>query len=72
MTWLITASCGLLVVFGPYQMSDMNYVYNNMHLAIFNAVAPILWSVFVLWAILATDNGHGGKEKKDEFKKIKI
>lgn len=38
----------------------MNYVYNNTHLAIFNAAAPILWSIFVLWAIIATDNGYGG------------
>lgn len=58
--WFIATVCGLLAVFGPYQLSSMNYVYNNTHLAIFNAAAPILWSIFVLWAILATDNGHGG------------
>uniref|UniRef100_A0A2H8TLQ9 Nose resistant to fluoxetine protein 6 n=1 Tax=Melanaphis sacchari TaxID=742174 RepID=A0A2H8TLQ9_9HEMI len=59
-TWLVATACGLLAVFGPYQLSNMNYVYNNIHLAIFNAFAPILWSVFVLWCIIATDNGHGG------------
>ncbi|XP_026808950.1 nose resistant to fluoxetine protein 6-like [Rhopalosiphum maidis] len=59
-TWLVATACGLLAVFGPYQLSNMNYVYNNIHLAIFNAIAPILWSVFILWCIIATDNGHGG------------
>lgn len=58
--WLVATACGLLAVFGPYQLSNMNYVYNNIHLAIFNAIAPILWSVFILWCIIATDNGNGG------------
>ncbi|VVC32263.1 Nose resistant-to-fluoxetine protein, N-terminal,Acyltransferase 3 [Cinara cedri] len=58
--WLIATVCGLLAVFGPYQLSNMNYVYNNVHLALYNAAAPILWSIFILWCIIATDNGHGG------------
>lgn len=60
-TWLIAVACGLLAVFSPYQLSNKNYVYNNIHFAIFNAAAPILWSIFILWCIIATDNGYGGK-----------
>lgn len=46
----------------------MNYVFDNMHSAIFNSVSPILWSIFILWCVIATENGQGGSWTENIFR----
>lgn len=59
--WIVGISAGLLAMFGPYHMAFKNYVYDPLDAALYNASAPILWSIFLGWASLACINGYGGK-----------
>ncbi|XP_050546637.1 nose resistant to fluoxetine protein 6-like [Daktulosphaira vitifoliae] len=59
-TWFVAIICGLLAIFGPYPLSNKSYVYNSTHLALFNSISPILWSIFILWLIIANNNGYDG------------
>lgn len=58
--WLIGVGCGLLAVFAPYHMSWTSYIYNAQEAALYNMLAPVVWSVFIVWIVFACNIGYGG------------
>ncbi|XP_054263873.1 O-acyltransferase like protein-like [Macrosteles quadrilineatus] len=58
--WTMSALFALLPVFGPHHMSWPSYVYDPQEAALYNALAPIVWSLFVSWALFASHYGYGG------------
>lgn len=58
--WLVAAPLGLLPVFGPWEAATPGYQYDAHEAAQYAAFAPILWSGFVCWGVLACARGAGG------------
>lgn len=58
--WTSAFAAGLFAMFGFYKSSFKGYVYNPVESASFNAFAPLLWVIFITWALLACINGYGG------------
>ncbi|XP_011304464.1 nose resistant to fluoxetine protein 6 isoform X2 [Fopius arisanus] len=47
--WTLTSMMALGAFFGPAGMGSINYVYNPIHAATYNAFAPIGWCAFFAW-----------------------
>ncbi|KAK6625956.1 hypothetical protein RUM43_006255 [Polyplax serrata] len=58
--WIVAVVVALFAVFGPYKSAYKGYVYDPIYAAQFNAFAPILWTIFIAWVLLACVNGYGG------------
>lgn len=58
--WIAAVVAALFAVFGPYKSAYKGYVYDPIYAAQFNAFAPILWTIFIAWVLLACVNGYGG------------
>ncbi|KAH1004928.1 hypothetical protein HUJ05_005693 [Dendroctonus ponderosae] len=55
------AVCSLLVAYlGPSFMSNLDYVYNPHHAALYAAFSPILWVGSFCWLIYSSQKGHNG------------
>ncbi|XP_024082192.1 O-acyltransferase like protein-like isoform X2 [Cimex lectularius] len=58
--WCIASICGVLAMFGPYHMSYINYKYDVVEAAFYNAFSPILWGIFVSWGIITSTYNQAG------------
>jgi hypothetical protein len=45
---------------GPYHMSFPSYQYSPREAALYNALSPVLWGVFLSWVTFADSIGHAG------------
>lgn len=59
--WVVGVACGLLAMFAPYHMAWMSYVYDAQEAALYNMLAPVMWSTFIGWIIFACYFGYAGK-----------
>lgn len=56
------AVCSLLVAYlGPSFMSNLDYVYNPHHAALYAAFSPILWVGSFCWLIYTSQKGCEGE-----------
>ncbi|KAF5294625.1 hypothetical protein FQA39_LY02757 [Lamprigera yunnana] len=60
MGWIVSGCCGALAIVGPFHMAQSGYVYNNRNAAIFGALSPILWGIFLSWIIVTSNNECAG------------
>jgi hypothetical protein len=44
--------------FGPAGMGSINYVYNPIHAATYNAFAPIGWCAIFIWVTFLSHTGN--------------
>ncbi|XP_057327425.1 nose resistant to fluoxetine protein 6 isoform X1 [Microplitis mediator] len=56
--WMVTSLAALAAFLGPAGMGSINYVYDPIHAAAYNAFAPIGWCAFFAWIVVVshTDN----------------
>ncbi|KAK3929981.1 Nose resistant to fluoxetine protein 6 [Frankliniella fusca] len=59
--WFVALPLGLLPVLGPWKAATPDFQYDANEAAQYAAFAPILWSTFVCWGILACARGAGGQ-----------
>lgn len=64
--WTVSTMLFLAAFIGPSKMGSIDYKYNPIHAAVYNAFAPIGWCAFFLWVILVQHtNNSNGKHRKD-------
>jgi hypothetical protein len=68
--WSISIAMGLLAMCGPYHMSFPSYQYNPQEAALYNALSPILWGVFLGWVTFAMSTGYAGKNRVPDFSSL--
>ena len=56
--------------FGPAGMGSINYVYNPMDAATYNAFAPIGWCALFIWVTFLTHTGNTNGQFKENCNKI--
>lgn len=59
--WSVAVLFAVLAMFGPAHMAIRGYVYDVNDAAIYNALAPIMWCLFLSWGTIASWNNQGGK-----------
>lgn len=67
MGWILAVTSGVIAMFGPYHIASKDYTYNVMDAALYNAISPILWVLFLSWSIIACENGWGGNNGFKKF-----
>ncbi|XP_066603638.1 nose resistant to fluoxetine protein 6 [Prorops nasuta] len=68
--WVVCSLMALAAFFGPAKMGSIDYIYDPMHAATYNAFAPIGWCALFAWlAVLHhTGNTNGWLSKLSSWK----
>lgn len=59
--WVLATLCAFVAVFGQSHMSWPGCIYHPEQQALYTMLAPVLWSLFIAWTILASHYGYGGE-----------
>jgi len=58
--WSIAIGMAVAAMFGMSHMARRGYEYNAWEAAVYNAFAPIVWCLFLVWCAVAGWNNRGG------------
>jgi len=56
--WTVCTIMFLVAFIGPSKMGSLDYVYNPIHAAVYNAFAPIGWCGLFLWIAVMQHTGN--------------
>ncbi|XP_043498479.1 nose resistant to fluoxetine protein 6-like [Polistes fuscatus] len=56
--WILCTTMFFASVFAPAKMGSIDYIYNPMHAAMYNAFAPIGWCILFAWVIIMHQTGN--------------
>ncbi|XP_020278398.1 nose resistant to fluoxetine protein 6-like [Pseudomyrmex gracilis] len=56
--WTVSTLMFLISFVEPSKMGCINYVYDPLHAAMYNAFSPILWCSFFIWVIITQHTGN--------------
>ncbi|XP_063233050.1 nose resistant to fluoxetine protein 6-like isoform X2 [Bacillus rossius redtenbacheri] len=58
--WALAVVLALTAMCGPYHMARRGYRFEPSDAALYHAWSPVVWSGFLVWAIVSTESGYGG------------
>lgn len=56
--WILCTIMFCCAFFGPARMGSIDYIYNPVHAAMYNAFAPIGWCAIFAWATVLYHTGN--------------
>lgn len=63
--WFLTIIMAIGAFFGPAPMGSVDYVYNPIHAASYNAFAPIGWCAIFIWMTFLAHTGNTNGKAND-------
>ncbi|XP_068083091.1 nose resistant to fluoxetine protein 6 [Anabrus simplex] len=58
--WAVSSVLFMAVIFGPYEMMQMDHPYNVVEMVAYGGLHRLLWGAAVAWLVFACHTGHGG------------
>lgn len=58
--WLVAVGTILSIIFGPYNMQQLDYKATDLESAFYESFSRVCWAISLSWIIFACVHGYGG------------